>query len=105
MTLHEFRDLLLTVGVPVYHLEPDEESAHFIVWAESGQGQSVWAGNKKVLHFISGTLHYATKTEYDPTVKDIQDLLNGSGISWRLVDIEYDKETGFIIYEWAWTIC
>lgn len=105
MTLVEFKDLLLTVGVPVYHLDPDEETGDFIVWAENGPGQQVWAGNRVALHFISGSLYFATKTEYDTTSKIIQHKLNDAGIQWRLVDIEYDKETEYNVYEWSWTIC
>ena len=105
MTLFEFRDVLLTVGIPVYHLEADEEPDSFIVWSENGQGQTVWAGNRVALQLISGSLFYATKTEYDTTNEIIQDKLNEAGVQWRLVEIEYDKDTGYNIYEWAWTIC
>jgi nucleosome binding factor SPN SPT16 subunit len=51
---------------------------------------------------MAGTIDYFTKTEFDPIVETIQEKLNSIDIAWRLNSVQYEKDTGYIHYEWAW---
>lgn len=105
MILHEIRDLLLTIGPPVFHYEPVNQKGSYIVWAEDGEGISGHADNKKTTQVIMGTIDYFTKTEFDPNVDLIQEKLNNSDLAWKLNSIQHEKDTGYIHYEWVWEAC
>jgi len=95
---------LMTVGVPVSHLEAYEQTDKYIVWAEDSQADSLWADGKMQEQAIQGTVDYFTRKELDPNVKKIQKALNDAGISWRLNSIQYETDTRFQHYEWVWEI-
>lgn len=102
MTLPELRDKLLTVGVPVFHYFALEAAGNYIVWAEDGQADSLWADGKMKAQAISGSVDYFSKTEFDPNAAKIQAALDG--LSWRLNSVQYEPATGYIHYEWTWEI-
>ena len=47
-----------------------------------------------------------TRTEYDPTLDRIQEILNGFDFpfSWRLESVQYEDDTDLIHYEWTWSV-
>lgn len=102
MTLVDIRDLLLTVGPPVFHYEAYNQTGNYIVWAEDGEGASGHADNHKTTQVIAGTIDYFTKTEFDQIVDLIQEKLNSIDIAWRLNSVQREKDTGYIHYEWTW---
>ncbi|ODM27633.1 hypothetical protein A7W90_16220 [Clostridium sp. Bc-iso-3] len=102
MTLQNLKNLLLTIGPPVFHYFASGQTRNYIVWAEDGEGASGHADNKKTTQVISGTIDYFTKDEFDPVTEQIQGKLNDSRISWRLNSVRHEKETGYIHYEWTW---
>ena len=102
MTLVDLRDLLLTIGVPVYHFKVLQQTDSYIVWAEDGQGSSAYADNKMVLQGVQGTIDYFTKEEFDTNFDLIQSKLNSADIAWSLNSIQHEEETGYIHYEWVW---
>jgi hypothetical protein len=104
MTLQDLKDLLLTIGPPVFHYSAAGQKGNYIVWAEDSDGASEYADNKKVNHSIQGTIDYFTKTEFDPIVDEIQDKLTEAEISWRLNSVQHEKDTGYIHYEWVWEL-
>lgn len=104
MTLQELRDLLLTIGPPVFHYSAAGQTGNYIVWAEDSEGDSVHADNKKTEQVLQGTIDYFTKAEFDPVVKQIQDKLNEAEISWRLNSIQHERDTGYIHYEWVFEV-
>ncbi len=104
MTLLDLGLALMTVGVPVYHLEAHEQADRYIVYAEDGQADSLWADGKMQEQAIQGTIDYFTKTEFDPIIKEIQKALNDAGVSWRLNSVQYETDTRFQHYEWIWEI-
>lgn len=104
MTLRDLRDLLLTIGIPVYHYRAFNESGDYIVWAEDGEGNSLNADDIKTRQALQGTIDYYTKTEYDPVLDEIQDKLNEASIAWGLNSVQHEDDTGYIHYEWWWEL-
>lgn len=104
MTLQGIRDLLLNIGPPVSHYFASGQTGNYIVWAEDGEGASGHADGQKTTQIIQGTIDYFTKTEFDPIMEQIQEKLNGSDIAWRLSSVQYEKDTGYIHYEWVFEV-
>ena len=102
MTL--LRDLLLTVGVPVFHFFATKKTDKYIVWAEDNEARSLHADNQKTEQVIEGTIDYFTKTEFDPIFNTIQDKLSEAEVSYRLSSIQYEEDTGYIHYEWIFEV-
>lgn len=102
MKLSDLKNLLVSVGKPVFHYEATKQSDQYIVWAEDGEGASGRGDNQKTIRVIQGTIDYFTKTEYDDTVDTIEAKLNEADIAWKLNSIQYEQETGYIHYEWVW---
>lgn len=102
--LDVIKNALLTVTQKVSHYTaPQNVTGPYIVWAEDGQADEVWADNRMQHQVIQGTADYFTKTENDPNVGKIQDALNDV-CSWRLNSIQYEEDTGYIHYEWVWEV-
>lgn len=104
MKLTDLRDLLLTIGVDVFHYYATQQSDNYIVWAEDGEADSTNGDNQKTDQVIQGTIDYFTNEEFDPNVEAIQEKLNAAEISWRLNSIQYEEDTGYIHYEWVWEL-
>ena len=75
----------------------------YFVWQEDGQNDLL-ADNQHIAKAITGTTDLFTKQEFDNWVEEFEQSLNNSGIAWRLNSIQYEEETGFYHYEWAWEI-
>jgi hypothetical protein len=105
MTLNNLKDLLLTIGLPVFHYFATGQTGPYIVWAEDGEGDSVHADGKKVERALTGTIDYFTKAENDPVVQQIEDTLDtDDSLAWQLNSVQYEQDTGYIHYEWAFEI-
>lgn len=104
MRLVDLRDLLLTIGPPVFHYFADKQKGNYIVWAEDVEGNSLNADDRKEFQSLQGTIDYFTKTEFDPVVNQIQEKLDSADISWSLNSVQYEEETGYIHYEWLWEV-
>lgn len=104
MTLNNLKDLLLSIGPPVFHYFASGQTGNYIVWAEDNQADAVHSDGKMRVQVIEGTIDYFTKKEFDETVIDIQKTLNDAGISWRLSSVQREEDTGYIHYEWVFQI-
>ncbi|WP_139905617.1 hypothetical protein [Clostridium thermarum] len=104
MRLVDLRDLLLTIGPPVFHYFADKQKGNYIVWAEDGEGDSLDADDKKEIQSLQGTIDYFTKTEHDPVFELIQQKLDSADISWSLNSVQYEEDTSYIHYEWLWEV-
>lgn len=102
--IKKIRDVLIPLGVPVNHYTAAEKPDNYIVWSEDSQYNSVWGDNHMTNQAIEGTIHYFTRTEYDPVADAIMDVLNDAEISFRLNSIQYEDETGYIHIEWVWRL-
>lgn len=76
----------------------------YVVWAEDGEDNSFHSNNHKTEQQITGTVDYFTKTEFDPIVDDIQEILDAEGIGWFLSAVQYEDETNLIHYTWRWSL-
>ena len=80
--LNVLKNALLTVTQNVGHYEAREKTDAYIVWAEDGQADSVWADGRMQEQAVEGTVDYFTKTENDTSVQSIQNALNNAGVSF-----------------------
>ena len=105
MTLQSLKTLLLAIGPPVFRYFATGQTGPYIVWAEDGEGDTVHADGRKVERAITGTIDYFTKTENDPVVQQIEDALDtDDSLAWQLNSVQYEQDTGYIHYEWAFEI-
>ena len=102
MQLADLKAALLTVTSNCRHFDATGLTGNYIVWAEDGQADSVWADGRMKEQTITGTIDYYTKTEYDVNFSAIQAALDGIGISYRLNSIQYEEITHYIHTEWVW---
>ncbi len=102
--LNVVKEALLKVSENVGHYEAFKQEDQYIVWAESGEGGSLEADDKKEHQPIQGTIDYFTKTDMDPQIDEIQEMLRQSCISFYLNSVQYEEETGFIHYEWVFEV-
>ena len=101
--------LVTGVGDNVYHYwRPNLPSGDFCVWAEDGETVSLDADNGKAEQAIGGYVDYYTKTEYDPALDAVQDVLRGLAADmpfcWRLDSVQYEDDTNLIHYQWIWSV-
>lgn len=104
MNLLDLKDILLTIGPPVYHYHASNQTGNFIVWGEDSEGDSIYADDHKIDHAIQGTIDYFTTAEFDPVVKKIEDTLTSAEIVWRLNSVQRENDTGYIHHEWVWEV-
>lgn len=107
MTFNDIKTALLSVTKNVSHFNATGTKGakgNYIVWGEDGQAGSLWADNEMINQAISGTIDYFTKIEYDSKVEAIQKAISAIGLSYRLNSVQYEKDTGYIHYEWVWEI-
>lgn len=101
--LKDFGTGLARVASPCYHYWRMKEETPYCIWQEDGEENSFNAGNRKTEQQIHGTVDYFTRTEYDPTIDDIQDYFDGiDDFGWSLLSVQYEDETNIIHYEWEW---
>ena len=88
-----------------YHYEKAEDcSVPYAVWQEDGEDSSFHANNRKEEQNIAGTVDLFTKTEFDPLVDEVQETLEGLGVTWSLNAVAYEDETKMIHYTWDWGV-
>lgn len=104
MTLSDIKTALLTVTNQVYHFDATGATGNYIVWAEDGQGEAVWANGSMQAQALTGTIDYFTKEENDAKFAAIQTALTSAGIPFRLNSIQNEPDTGYIHYEWVWEV-
>ena len=100
--------LVAGVGSNVYHYWRPNMQAPFCVWGEDREDSSLDADDQKQEQAISGYVDYYTKTEYDPMLDTVQDVLRGiagdMAFCWRLDSVQYEEETNLIHYQWLWSV-
>lgn len=66
---------------------------------------SFHADNRKQEQQISGTVDCFTQIEYDPLLDEIQEALDATeNVAWMLESVQYEDETKYIHYEWAFRV-
>ena len=98
------KEALLQVPAEVFHYDAFKKSDQYIIWAETGEGTSFHADNRKQEQVIVGTIDYFTKTDLDPNLDAIQEALKSAEISFFLESVQYEEETKYIHYEWKFEV-
>lgn len=104
-TLKKFGETLAELPVSVFHFRRSKMSPPYAVWQEDGEGESLLAENRRAEPVIAGSLDYYTKTEFDPVVEQINQLLEQHADGWELVTVLYEEETHLMHYSWDWELC
>lgn len=98
----------LAGAVPnTYHYWRPQMQEPFCVWAEDGEGSNHWSDNAKGEQSISGYVDYYTRTEYDPAIDAIQDVMKGITafpFGWSLYTVDFEDDTNLIHYQWLWSM-
>lgn len=99
MTLQAFRDLLLTLGVPVHHYEPEQQTDKYIVWHEYGTG-GCHGDNVRAVRVRSVQVDLFTREEFDPLADALEALLTDSQIPFDGPQTDFEDDTGYIHIWW-----
>lgn len=93
-------------GLSVYHYyAPTGVSVPYCEWMEDGEYNSHHSDNHKREQVITGMVHYYTKTDFDGTVDEIQNVLNSlEDFCWSLNSVQYEDTTGLIHYAWDFEV-
>lgn len=79
------------------------QSDRYFVWQEDGSNDLA-AGNGHGERAMTGVTDLYTKVEFDPWGDALGESLSGFGISWSLVLVEYEENTGFYHWSWDWEV-
>lgn len=79
------------------------KSDRYFVWQEDGSND-LSADNGHAEGAVTGTTDLYTKVEFDPWADALGESLTAYGIAWELSSIQYEEDTGFYHYEWAWEV-
>lgn len=92
----------LAVTDSVSHNERMKSDRYF-VWGETGQ-DDLEASNIHAEKAVTGYTDLYTKQEFDPWKDQLEESFDANGIVWSLNSVQYEEETGFIHYEWYWSV-
>lgn len=99
--LDKLRDALAELGAAYHYFAKPNAEPPYIVWAEDST-EDLEGDNIHTETGYTGTIDLYTKTEADPMLAAIQEVLNGLECAWYLNSVQYESETGLLHYEWVW---
>lgn len=102
--LDRVKTALLTVTDKVYRYHATGMTGTYIVWAEDGAGDAVWADGEMQEQVIGGAIHLFTKKENDSLFHAVQQALSDAGISYRWESTTYEQDTKYIHHVWAFEV-
>lgn len=79
------------------------QSERYFVWQEDGNND-LTGGNGHAETCMTGATDLYTKVELDPWGAALGKSFDRFGISWDLVLVEYEEETGFWHWSWDWEV-
>ena len=79
------------------------QSERYFVWQEDGNND-LTGGNGHAGTCMTGATDLYTKVELDPWGAALGKSFDRFGISWDLVLVEYEEETGFWHWSWDWEV-
>lgn len=102
--LDELQGALLAVMPEVYHFHAHKPKPPYIVWAEDGAGDTVFANGRLRNQVIAGTVDLYTDDPEDTTIFENLQAALDRVCAWRLNAIQYEEDTGLTHYEWTWEV-
>ena len=96
-----------STGFPFAHYAwtesaPERQRDHG-VYAEDNE-KALYANNKRAEHVLQGSIDLYTKDDSGAPKRNVEEALDAYNIPFRLDYIEYERDTGFIHYEWIFEI-
>ena len=79
------------------------DSDRYFVWQEDG-ADGVVSDNRHSEGAVTGTTDLFTKREFDPWKEEFEESMDSIGMAWYLHSVQYEEDTGFIHYEWVWSV-
>lgn len=79
------------------------QSDRYFVWQEDGSND-LEADGVHAERAVTGTTDLFTKQEFDPWREALEASFDVAGVAWYVNSIQYEEETGFWHYEWAWEV-
>lgn len=79
------------------------QSERYFVWMEDGANDLV-GDDRHMVCAMTGSTDLYSKQEFDPWSVELGESLSNYGISWRLVSVDYEEETGFFHWSWDWEV-
>lgn len=102
--LRQMGEAFATVTANCFHYWRPVTDVPCLIWAESGEENPFYVNNHKAEQNIVGTVDLFTKSEFDPLVDDVQNVLDDLGVTWSLSSVMYEDETKMIHYTWDWGV-
>lgn len=100
MKLSEFKNVLLSTGLKVFHGEALKYEGNFISWFEVKK-RYTFADNRRELATYQVDVFYVTKSEYDEeNVEHIEDKFDDNDICYNSAEIDYIAEKKAWVYHW-----
>lgn len=78
-------------------------SSRYFVWQEDGSNDLI-ADGRHVEKAMTGTTDLFTRIEFDPWKEQFEESLDAHGICWELNSVQYEPDTGYWHWEWAWEV-
>ena len=102
--LDVIKNALLSVSDNVGHYEAFKKTPPYIVWAEDGAADTVFANGRLQNQVVTGTVDLFTRDrDGEPLMEAIPAALDGK-CAWRLNSVQYEEDTGLLHVEWAWEV-
>ena len=79
------------------------KSSRYFVWQEDGTNDLA-ADDRHVEGAVTGTTDLFTKLEFDPWAEALSRSLSEHGVAWALNSVQFEEDTRFWHYEWAWEV-
>ena len=79
------------------------KSSRYFVWQEDGTND-LEADNRHAEGAVTGTTDLFTKQEFDPWAEVLSRSLSEHGVAWVLNSVQFEEDTRFWHYEWAWEV-
>ena len=100
--LSAFADKLRTItGCNLYHYFRPVMNVPYLLWAETGEANSLNADNGKREQAIAIDVDYYTKNEFDSVIDEIQNLFIDNNIAFELTSVAFEDSTNLIHYSWT----
>lgn len=84
-----------------YHYWRFGKELPYCIWEEVTESDAFDGNNHKGEQAISVAVHYFTRTEYDPMIDAIQEVLDATeNVAWRYESIQFEEDSNTVHHEW-----
>lgn len=103
MTLKDVRNIFKPV-LPgkVFHYFASGQTGNYITWSEESKNDLINADDVVTDKKWQGTVDVFTKDEYDSITDQLETAMTKGNLYWKLNSTQYEKDTGYIHYEYVW---